>query len=408
MKKLYLILLAAVMALPTMAQKSNYDYNFYGFVRSDFFYNSRDNAASFNEIFYLYPLDVELDAAGNDLNSSSSSGFFSFITRLGVDLSGPNIGTAKTSAKIEVDFGGYSSMNILLRIRHAYINLDWEGGSNLIIGQTWHPLFGDVMPTMVNVSTGSPYQPFSRSPQLRYQYKTGGWKFLAAALSQNQYTTSGVNETSIEYFLNCGIPEFYTGFDYTSNGWLVGGGVDISTIAPRTTSSYGGETYKVKERLTSVSGDFHLRYTADKLKISAKSVLASALDHTVMLGGYGVTSVSGVNGEQSYTPIRNSSSWLNIVYGDVWRPSIFIGYVKNLGSSEELYSSTTNYGRGLDIDQLLGAYATFSYNQPSWSVAIEYSANTAWYGELNLTNGRVYNTHDVTNHRVTAAVTYLF
>ena len=42
-------------------------------------------------------------------------------------------------------------------------------------------------------------------------------------------------------------------------------------------------------------------------------------------------SVNERTGEQKYTPIRFSSSWLNVVYGQKWKPAVFVGYAKNLG-----------------------------------------------------------------------------
>ena len=78
------------------------------------------------------------------------------------DVTGPDIGKARSSAKIETDFGGFSGSNTMLRIRQAYVNLDW-GKSAVLVGITWHPLFGAVMPDVLNLSTGAPFQPFNRS-----------------------------------------------------------------------------------------------------------------------------------------------------------------------------------------------------------------------------------------------------
>ncbi|MFR9554277.1 MAG: DcaP family trimeric outer membrane transporter [Rikenellaceae bacterium] len=391
------------------AESKKYEFDFYGFVRADFYYNDRANVASVNELFYLYPMDESLDANGEDLNDVSSSSIYSFVTRMGLDIKGPSVGKAAASAKIEIDFGGYGSFNTLLRIRQAYLNLDWEGGSSLLVGQTWHPLFGSVMPSIANLSTGSPFQPFNRSPMLRYQYKTDeGLKLTAAAVYQLQYTSSGENTTSNEYLVHSCIPELYVGLDYSSGGLLVGGGVNMLNLTPRTQSELGGVTYKVDEHLTAISGEVHVKYTKDKFSVAAKSLYASALDHTLLLGGYAATTVSTQTGEMEYTPIRNSTSWLNVSYGKKWIPYVFVGYTKNLGTSEAIDDSAVMYGRGLNIDQLLGAYCGLKYAMPHWSVAFEYSSTTAWYGDINLQSGRVENTHPISNNRLVGVVTYLF
>ena len=57
MKKLILLLAGICMLLPVTAQKKNFTYKFYGFVRGDLFYNTRANMAPVDGNFYLYPLD---------------------------------------------------------------------------------------------------------------------------------------------------------------------------------------------------------------------------------------------------------------------------------------------------------------------------------------------------------------
>jgi hypothetical protein len=100
-----------------------------------------------------------------------------------MDIRGPEIGSARSTAKIETDFGGYSGSTTMLRVRQAYVALDWTS-SQILIGQTWHPLFGSVMPDLLNLSTGAPFQPFNRSPQIRFQYQKKKVKFTTSALWQ--------------------------------------------------------------------------------------------------------------------------------------------------------------------------------------------------------------------------------
>ncbi|MFI3305118.1 MAG: hypothetical protein R3Y68_01235 [Rikenellaceae bacterium] len=410
MKRVLLSLLSLAVFAPAVvsAKVKDLNYDIYGFARTDFYFDDRATAAAVNDIFYLYPLDVSLDAVGEDLNAYPSSGLFAFITRLGIDISGGKVGSADATVKVEVDFGGYGDYNTLLRIRQAYLNLTWEGGSSLTAGQTWHPMFGAVLPYVTNVSTGAPFQPFNRSPQLRYEYRTGGVKFIAAALCQLQYATSGVSGSTNQYMRNACVPEFYGGFDYSSNGWLIGGGVDISTIAPRTQSTYNGATYSVRERLTSTSAEAHVSYRADKLYVGAKSIYGAAVEHLTMLSGYGVSSVDATTGEQEYTALRGSTSWVNVVYGKRLRPSLFVGYIKNLGSAESLVSSSSVYGRGLNIDQMCCAGLGATYNLPSFTFGVEYSNTTAWYGSIEAASGRVVDTHSVANNRFVASVAYFF
>lgn len=414
MRKLVLILASTLALITVTAQKKNFTYKFYGFVRGDLFYNTRANMAPVDGNFYLFPLDVKPDADGKDLNATPNGSFYTFTTRLGLDVTGPNVGTARTSAKVETDFGGFSASTTMLRIRQAYVALDWEK-SQVLIGQTWHPLFGSVFPDMLNLSTGAPFQPFNRSPQIRYQYKAGKVKLTASALWQLQYLSSGPkpvtgeNVMSEDFIKNSCVPELYAGADYTSgDGWLLGAGIHMISLKPRTSSAWKEKTYKVNERMTALSFEAHFKYTGRNYMVAAKSLMASALDQTALIGGYGVSAINPVNGEQEYTPFRHSTTWVNFTYGTKWKPGFFVGYTKNMGTGKELVNVGKVYGMGLNIDQLLTFNVNLSYNLPHWQIGFEYSPATAYYGTTNLKTGRVDDTHAVTNHRFLGLVMYYF
>ena len=387
------------------AQKKKFSYKFYGQVRGDLFYNSRSNAEIVDGLFHLYPKDIAPDADGKDLNARPDGSFYLLYSRLGLDVSGPNIGKAKSSVKIELDFRGSGSNFALFRIRHAYVNLDW-GKSAVLIGQTWHPLFGDVYPQMLNLSTGAPFNLFNRSPMLRYRYTNSGWQLTAAAIWQLQYLSAGPNGKSEEYIKNSCIPEFFVGADYKGNNWVAGAGMEVLSLKPRTQSTVGQSVYKVNERITSLSFEAHAKYTNNDWMVSAKTMLASNLTQGCMLGGYGVTAIDARTGEQEYTPFRHSTTWINVVYGKKWQPGLFVGYLKNLGTSKALAGST--YGVGLDVDQVFTTNVQLSYCLPHWKIGMEYSPSVAWYGDMNKGNGKIVNTHSVTNHRILGVVMYMF
>lgn len=128
--KLGMFLLAGLlMATSGYAQKKNFSYKFYGQVRGDLFYNSRANAENVDGLFYLYPKDVNPDADGNDLNATANGSFYVLYSRLGLDVTGPNIGKAKTSLKLEADFRG--SEAILPCYAYAMPMSTWIGVNRL-------------------------------------------------------------------------------------------------------------------------------------------------------------------------------------------------------------------------------------------------------------------------------------
>ena len=418
MKKIALSLMAALIAVGGMAQINlgkDVSLKIYGHVRTDIFYNSRANVESVDGLFYSYPKDEKLDPNGEDLNGSASSNMYAVYSRMGFDFAGPMIGKAKTSAKIEFDFRGNGNDNLsALRLRHAYFNFDW-GKSKVLVGQTSHPFFGDVSPQILNLNTGSPFQPFGRAPQIRYRYNSGALQLQAAAVWQSQFkshgpsATDGTGNSRIQApHKNANVPELALGIDYKANGWIVGVGVDMLSIVPRVTSFDENKKplYKVDERLTTVSYEAHLKYQKDKWFVAAKSVLGANFTHTSMLGGYGIKSEDAKTGEREYTPFRNSSNWINVVYGKKWKPGIFLGYIKNLGTADDMVS-TTYYGTGTNIDKLMTGTFELTYNVPHWKIGAEYNYTEAYYGTTQK-DGKVKNTHSVGNNRLVLSATYSF
>ena len=295
----------------------------------------------------------------------------------------------------------------MLRIRQAYVNLDW-GKSAVLVGQTWHPLFGDVSPQMLNLSTGAPFQPFNRSPQIRYRYTSGkGLQLTGAVLWQLQYLSAGPNGKSEEYIKNSCIPEVYVSADYKVDGLIAGVGMEVLSLKPRQQTTVDDRVYKVNERVTSLSFEAYAKYMTQDWVIAGKTLLASNLTQACMLGGYAVTSVDPRTGEQEYTPYRHSMTWLNIVYGKKWKPGIFVGYAKNLGTSDELVSEKL-YGTGTNLDKLVTAGAELTYNVPHWKFGVEYTLSSAWYGKLDKSDGKIIDTHSVSNNRIVAVAMFMF
>ena len=422
MKKITMSLLAALVAVSGMAQiKLGKDVNLkiYGHVRTDIYYNSRDNVQSVDGLFYSYPKDEVLDHNGNDINGGDNSNMYTVYSRMGFDFAGPMIGKAKTSAKIEFDFRGNGNDNLsALRLRHAYFNFDW-GKDKLLVGQTSHPFFGEVSPQILNLNTGSPFQPFGRAPQIRYRHNSGALQLQAAAVWQSQFKSHGPtaddgtgkgNARNQYPHKNSNIPELALGIDYKANGWIVGVGIDMLSIVPRTKAiGDDGSTFKVDERLTTVSYEAHVKYQKDRLFLAAKSTLGSNFTHTSMLGGYAVKSQNATTGEREYTPFRNSSNWINIIYGKKWKPGIFIGYIKNLGTADdmEMGANKAIYGTGTNIDQLFSGTFELTYNVPHWKIGAEYNYTSAWYGTTQK-DGKVKDTHAVGNNRLVLSATYSF
>lgn len=415
MKKVFVSLALLVGVSGSLfAQKKGFDYKFYGQVRTDLFYNTRSNSETVDGLFYMYPLDEVKDSNGHDLNGVGNGNFYTLYTRLGVDVAGPMLGKAKTSAKVEVDFRGSGTTYSLFRIRHVYFNLDW-GKSALLVGQTWHPLYGDVAPEILNLNMGAPYQPFSRAPQIRYRFTAKNFMLTAAAVWQSQYLSVGPKtnlpgetgtQKSQEFMKKSCVPEFYLGVDYKRPGLIAGAGLHVSSITPRTQSETEDAVYFVNERVTGISGEAHVKYTKKNWLVSAKTVLGTNLTQTSTVGGYGITSIDEVTGKQQYSPLRTSSTWVNVAYGKKWRPALFFGYLKNLGATEEVPYGAL--GTGTTLDQLFTGTAELTYNIPHWKFGAEYSLCNAWYGDEFDAKAKAINSHSILNHRIVLVALFQF
>lgn len=406
MRRHLLLMSGVLIAANSFAQLKDFSYKFYGQLRTDLYYDSRANEELVDGLFHMYPKDEVYDADGNDLNATPTGSFYTLYSRLGIDVTGPKLGKAKTSAKVEMDFRGSGTGYSTVRLRHAYFDLNW-GKSAILAGQTWHPLFGNVSPQILNLSTGAPFQPFSRAPQIRYRYTDKAFQLTAAAIWQLQFASQGIEGKSTSYIKNSCVPEFYVGADYQANGWIAGAGVELLSLKPRTQSKVGSDVYKVNERITTLSYEAHVKYSNEDWFVAAKSVLGSNLTQTCMLGGFGIKSIDPRTGKQEYTPIRVSSTWINAVYGKKWKPGIFAGYIKNLGTSDTLASDKL-YGTGTDVDQVMTAGAELSYNVKHWKFGAEYTYTSAAYGSLDKADGRITDTHSVGNHRIVGVAMFTF
>ena len=208
MKKFALIWMASVLAGYAQTNNENVpEIKISGFVKTDFFFDSRQVATFREGHFLLYPLNESLDANGEDLNSHSSFNALSIQSRVTAKFTGPQVLGAKSGGMLEGEFFGTSDADVNgFRLRHAFVSLNWEKTS-LLFGQTWHPMFvAEVFPQVVSFNTGSPFQPFARNPQIRFTQSFDALKVIAVLLTQRDFTSNGPAGFSSTYLRNTVIP----------------------------------------------------------------------------------------------------------------------------------------------------------------------------------------------------------
>jgi len=389
--------------LKVLAAEQISSYKLYGFVRNDWYFNSRQNVEALDGLFNIHPKPVEM-SAGEDKNAVPNSQMLAISSRLGVDLNGTPILGAKSSAKIECDFAGVSTNYYLVRLRQAYLKLNWEK-SELLVGQTWHPMFSNLQPITPALSVATPFQPFNRSPQIRLNQKLNdNFTFLTAASYQMQYLTQGPAGASASYMKTGLLPSLHVGFDYKSKRVTAGIGFD-------------GKTLKIKDvRFSSGASVAYFGYTNKKFQIRAKSVLGQNMSEYLMIGGYGL-STDATASKADYTNFNTSTSWISVAYGSKIQVGIYGGLSQNLGTNKDLLLSgsgkLTAYGYGFYdanqqiIDQLYRIAPHITYNLSNFRLGREYELTAAKFGTIK-SDGRIVNPNLVNNHRLMATISYIF
>lgn len=396
----------------------------YGFVRNFFAFDTRESLSGTEDFFYYVPKDVDLSSEGVDLNEQATFRFAALTTRLGVDLVGFEYEGFKIGGKIETDFySGVSGVTgtATLRLRQAYATI---GRNNWLVtaGQAWHPMAAD-MPDVFSLNTGAPFGPFSRTPQVKVDWKVAdGISFTGSALWQMQYTSAGPGGASANYIKYGCTPELYFGVSYTDGGFTGRIGVDMLSIKPR----WNNGVKKVSDRITTVSPFVYAQYKKDLFSVKVKSIFAQAGEHFNLNGGYGVSAINQ-DGSYEYTPTRNSSTWVSLAYGKKVQYILFGGYVRNFGTKENLYGAEGNYAPASYLYFSKNSYSnmnrmwrltpTIIRNIGKFALGIECEITSVQYGDYYSFGGAKYlgvnglatdNLHWVTNNRVQALMKFTF
>ncbi len=410
-----LALLGAAIAMPAAAQDEKkppaFSLALSGFVKTDIFYDSRQTVSIREGHYLLYPKGPAAGPDGIDANARGTFNILSIQTRLAGKISGPDALGAKTSAYIEAEFFGTSDADLNgLRLRHGYLKLNWPH-SELMVGQYWHPMFvTESFPDVVSFNTGAPFQPFNRSPQVRYTRMFGGVSLTATALAQRDFVSNGPDGASSVYLRNAALPEFNLKLQAASKSderkteTVAGIGADIMRLAPRIVTAMG---YSTDEALTGLAAMAFFKQKWPKWTWKAEAVWGQNLHHLTMLGGYAVKDVvDAVRLDWAYTPIATLSLWTEIqTNGAPWQTGLFAGYSKNLGSPHEIVGA--NYARGFNIDELYRLSPRLVYNAGKMRFAGEVELTAASYGTPD-PFGKVLDPRFVRNVRLLLAAYYFF
>ncbi|MFA9389157.1 MAG: hypothetical protein ACERKD_05095 [Prolixibacteraceae bacterium] len=421
-KTIGLILIGLSLSLKLSAQEAiqKTSLQFYGFIRNEFYFDTYKGVDAAMDQFYLVPLYTGKDDNGKDFNNQGSAHLTAIASRIGMNITGPSILGAASSANIEYDFAGVTTSEpVLIRIRKAFFKLNWEK-SALLVGQNWHPFWGgNVFPTVASLNTGAPFQPFNRSPQVNYDYHINKLTLSATALYENQYVSKGfyVCSNSNQQTLpkrNAVIPELVIGAKYVNDNIAIGVAAQHNTIKPidRTTGTAG--TFVTNEMNFSSAAMAYLKYKSGKLSVLAKTVYGQNLANLTLLGGYGVKSIDETTGAFTYTNYNNYTAFVNAVYGKKYQVGVFAGIGENLGTTDALAltneGKTKTAGMLTNIQNIKRISAHLAYNVDKFRFVAEYELTNAMYGigDITLSNGLYDATESVSNNRLLFMMMYFF
>ncbi len=414
---------AVVPATPAAPAEKEWDVSVYGFIRTDYIWDTRKSAQVREYNLNLYPLDEALDVNGDDLNATGASNFLSVVSRLGVKAKGPNVWGAKMTGTLEGDFfgnteGGTSSIG-MFRLRHAYVNMDWSKTS-IILGQTWYPAFiPEVFPGVANFNTGIMFNPFGWATQVRIkQNLTKELSIAVTAYKEREFTTataSGGTQNSAS--INSAIPSFHAQLQYKSKNIIAGLGAEYKSLQPLTEYAPTPATKATtKETVNSTSFLGYFKYSNDKFLIKAYGITGGDLYSMVMLGGFAGYSTAGQ--PENYEASKTSAFWLDIAgNGKKVAPGFFFGYTKNNGTGRNGLAageSVKYYMRGISgtrvVDNVWRASGRVDFKQNKFRVTPELEYTAATWGDFNADASGTADLNKIesANFRVMISCAYTF
>jgi len=403
MKRFFLITICLIMAGLSFGQDKKFGIKFSGFVKNDFFFDSRQTVSAREGHFLLWPAAEKLDANGEDINAKSNFNFLAVQSRLTGKIYGPDAFGAKTSGVIGADFFGQSNTNInLLRLRHAYGKLNWEN-TELLFGQTWNPMFvTGCFPGVISFNTGTPFQPFARNPQIRITQSIGRMKVVATAYSQRDYISAGGSVL----LRNSSTPAFHLGASVLKKGEpeiLAGVGASYQTLVPRLQT---GNYYAANESVSGFLSQAYLKLHGSKLTIKVEGVYGQNTYDLLGISSFALISLDPSTDHREYAPLNSMSVWSEVhTNGSKVQVGLFGGYTKNLGAGQTVMAST--FGTRSNIDYIYRIAPRILFNSGKMRFACELEYTSAAFGTYS-DDGSVVNAIPVSNLRLLIAAYYFF
>ncbi|MBR3783043.1 MAG: hypothetical protein IKJ78_01060 [Bacteroidales bacterium] len=349
MKKLLIGLVGLMGLMGSLRAQGPFSLEWHGFVNPHYYADSRSVVGGREDMMLFYPKPIVKDSLGRDINDGWQANMLAITARLGLTVEGPEMLGANTMAYIEGDFTGSTNAAINnLRLRHAYIDLQWEH-HRLVAGQYWYPMvIHEIMPMTNPLNMGAPFHCYARQPQVRYEYHLLGLEAVAAASWQldnmSQGLLNGVPASSTLFARHSLVPELNLQLHYyLGKHFFFGAAVNLKTIQPQVATV--DTVLQHTGRHSSFSWSLFGRYSGPGFTVKAQALFNNSLYEGCSLGGYLMLA------DSSFRDWHFNTVWLDIERSTGhWRPGLFLGYAKNLdhGNTDFVHC----FGRGHDLEYL--------------------------------------------------------
>ncbi len=402
---------------PVKTAEKEWDVSMYGFIRTDYIWDTRKSVQVRELNLNLYPMDESLlTTDGNkDQNAVGQSNFLSVVSRLGTKVKGPNVWGAKMNGTLEGDFFGNTegtpSSIGLFRLRHAFVNMDWAK-SSLTVGQTWYPAFvPEVFPGVANFSTGILFNPFGWASQVKFkQNLTKQISLAITAYKEREFTNyAATGQAQNSASINSSLPTLNGHLQFKNANWIAGLQAEYKSIQPLTVSNGKMSTEKVNS--STIIG--YAKYSNDKFSVKAYGLSGGDLSSFVMLGGYAGYDTTTAGVPESYEAIKTTAFWLDIASNSKKvAPGLFFGMTQNNGTGKD--NATAFYGRGVSTGRTVAKVmrvsgrVDFKQNKFRFTPEIEYTGAT-WGDQSAKKDGTAdLNSKNVSNMRFMVSCAYSF
>ena len=356
--------LAVAIMLPTVAAAQTIDVS--GFVKSSYYYDSRQIAAAREGDFVLYP-QPENVVDGEDVNATDNLLFFPLFSRISFAVSDlPDVLGAEVTGRIEGDFHGASNAVLnSYRLRRGFVKFAWERHEALF-GMEWSPTFLRTWPRTAATEAGVPYHSFSRNPQVRYTYRPDGFELMLVVAQQRD---AFAELSGLKSAQQSGLPMIMAFAGIERETLRLGAGTWTKWVRPELQS----------DRFNAMAYQAYVTWSPEPFTFRAKVTYGEDLADQIMTGGFVIDDA----GEA--VPLRTLGTWAELATNrEHLNFGLFGGYFTNLGAGESVDIATLTSGenaflRGATIDRGVRIAPRATYDVGAVRFALELQIDDALY-----------------------------